>query len=156
VRHRSDRIIRLIGAFKLVKVALLIAVGVGLLSMASDPTVAESVHAVRPGARFINEMLGKLLDVPPQHMRVIGVGSLVYAVVFAIEGYGLLRRRRWAEYMTTIITISFIPLEVYEMIDKQSVLKALVIGVNLAALVYLLWRLRRDHHWPWRSHPPGS
>jgi uncharacterized membrane protein (DUF2068 family) len=145
VRHRSDRIIRLIGAFKLVKVALLIAVGVGLLSMASDPTVAESVHAVRPGARFINEMLGKLLDVPPQHMRVIGVGSLVYAVVFAIEGYGLLRRRRWAEYMTTIITISFIPLEIYEMVEKGSWLKLGVIVANIAIVIYLIWRLREEN-----------
>jgi len=145
VPRRSDRVIRLIGAFKLVKAALLIAVGVGALSMAVDPGVAETVHAVRPSAHFINQMLAKFLDVPPQHMRVLGVGSLVYAVVFFVEGIGLLRRRRWAEYMTTIITISFIPLEIYEMIEKGSVLKAAVIVINIAVVIYLIWRLRQEN-----------
>jgi uncharacterized membrane protein (DUF2068 family) len=145
VPRRSDRVIRLIGAFKLVKAALLIAVGIGALSMAGDPAIADTVHAVRPSAHFINDMLGKILDVPPQHLRVLGVGSLVYAVIFLIEGYGLLRRRRWAEYLTTIITISFIPIEVYEMVEKGSVLKAAVIVINIAVVIYLIWRLRQEN-----------
>ena len=145
MNRRSDRVIWLIGLFKLVKAGLLIAVGVGALSMANDPTVALSVHAVRPNAHFLNHMLAKVLDVPPEHMRVLGVGSLIYSVVFLIEGYGLLRRRRWAEYMTTIITISFIPLEVYELIERRSLLKGAVIVINVAVVIYLIWRLREEN-----------
>ena len=63
----------------------------------------------------------------------------------------------WAEYVTVIITTSLVPIEVYEMIEHESITKGIVIAVNLAAVAYLIWRLRRDHHWPFRHvHVPES
>jgi uncharacterized membrane protein (DUF2068 family) len=144
VHRRSDRIIFLIGAFKLVKCVALVAVGIGLLAMARNSDLAAAIHAIRPSGRLVDELLAKVLDVPPRHLAVIGIGSLVYAVVFAIEGVGLVRRRRWAEYMTTIITTSFIPIEIYEMIERGSLLKLGVILVNIAIVIYLIVRLREE------------
>src|SRR5205085_758284 len=39
------------------------------------------------------------------------VGSFTYAVLLSIEGIGLCRRKRWAEYMTVGITASLLPFE---------------------------------------------
>ena len=74
---------------------------------------------------------------------------LAYAAVFLVEGLGLLFRKRWAEWLTVVVTASFVPVEIYEMVARESLLKGLVIAVNVAAVAYLLWRLRRDKHWPW-------
>jgi uncharacterized membrane protein (DUF2068 family) len=78
----------------------------------------------------------------------IGVGSLLYAAVFAVEGIGLLLRKGWAEVMTVIITTSFIPLEIYELVEHPSWAKVLVIVVNVFVVAYLMRRLRREGHWP--------
>ncbi len=61
---------------------------------------------------------------------------------------GLARKQVWTEYLTTIITASFVPLEVYEIVEHGSALKIAAIGVNLAIGVYLVLRLRRDGRWP--------
>ena len=106
---------------------------------------------IRP--RYVDDLIAKVASTSPQTLAALGVGALMYGALFAIEGVGLVRRRLWAEYMTTVITTSFIPIEVYEMIESSSLLKAVVILLNVAVIVYLLWRLRRDEHWPFAPKP---
>jgi uncharacterized membrane protein (DUF2068 family) len=56
---------------------------------------------------------------------------------------GLLLRRRWAEYFTVIVTGSFIPLELYELTRRISVIRFVVLAVNVAIVWYLIAVLRR-------------
>jgi uncharacterized membrane protein (DUF2068 family) len=72
------------------------------------------------------------------------VGTFFYAGLFLVEGIGLLLLKRWAEIFTVIVTASFIPLEIYHLTRQFSVMKIMVILVNTAIVVYLLWRLRHE------------
>ena len=150
---KRDRIILLIGAFKLVKGIVLAALGIAIIAFERDGivhhirTLADTV-GIRPA--HVDDAIAKLTTVDPSTLRKIGAGSLVYSTLFFIEGIGLLRRRVWAEYFTILITTSFIPIEVYEMVEHESVVKGLVIAVNVLAVGYLVWRLRRDHAWPFK------
>ena len=67
--------------------------------------------------------------------------TLTYAAVFAIEGIGLWMQRRWAEWLTTIITASLIPLEVWELIHKVSFGASVVLVANILIVVYLYWHV---------------
>lgn len=129
---------------KLVKAVALVILGVVMVSMDHQPQVQETLHAIKPDAGLVTKLFAKILETSPRHLSAIGFGSIIYAIVFAIEGVGLLRRKRWAEYMTVIITTSFIPIEVYEMVEKGSLLKAGVIVLNIAIVIYLIVRLRRE------------
>jgi uncharacterized membrane protein (DUF2068 family) len=150
VRQR-DGVLTLIGAFKLVKTLALIAAGVGLVSLGDGHEPSPLAHVIAdPQNRYINALMAKLASTNPHELRDLGIGSFIYAALFATEGTGLLLRKLWAEYLTIIITTSFIPLEVYEMVHHESVLKGIVIAVNIAIVIYLVWRLRRDKHWPFR------
>src|SRR5689334_6438489 len=114
MRRRPDVLIRLIALFKLVKAAMLVAVGLGALSMRHDGgAVTTWVHALAadPHGRYVDELLAKLTSFDAHDLRQIGIGSLIYASVFAVEGVGLMYRRAWAEIMTVLVTVSFIPLE---------------------------------------------
>jgi uncharacterized membrane protein (DUF2068 family) len=150
MRHH-DPMLRLIGAFKLVKAFLLVSFALSLV-------VATWRHELREVARAVGfdpdyrlaSVVAKLRDMDEVHREEIAIAVGLYAALYTVEGIGLLRRKLWAEYLTIVITTSFIPLEVYEMIEKESVLKGVVIALNVAAVIYLLWRLRRDKHWPWR------
>ena len=64
----------------------------------------------------------------------------------AVEGYGLLRRRQWAEYLTVVATaLLFIP-EVQELLKHPTALKVAALLVNIVIVVYLVIRLVRRRH----------
>jgi uncharacterized membrane protein (DUF2068 family) len=67
--------------------------------------------------------------------------TLTYAAVFAIEGVGLWMRRRWAEWLTTIITASLIPLEIWELVHKPSIGASAVLIANMLIVGYLYWHV---------------
>ncbi len=152
MRRSNDTIIRLIGIFKLVKAALLVALGAGALSIIHDPPLKEWITGVAKDIenRPLNHLLSSVTSVDEHKLRGLGIASFIYASLFLVEGIGLLLRKGWAEYFTIVITTSFVPLEIYELVEKTSIVKILVLVVNLAVVGYLVWKLRRDHRWPFR------
>ena len=75
-------------------------------------------------------------------LRLVGAVFVVYAIVEGVEAFGLWYAKRWAEYLTLIVTASLLPLEVYELAHRVSVLKIITITINLAVVVYLLFAKR--------------
>ena len=67
---------------------------------------------------------------------------LAYAAVEGIEAVGLWYQRRWAEYLTFLVTASLLPLEVYELANRLSPLKILAFIINVAVVAYLLYAKR--------------
>jgi uncharacterized membrane protein (DUF2068 family) len=159
-RRSRDLLIRLIALFKLVKALLLIGVGVGALSLRHhDGALAGWIHALvfDPHGRLFHEAVQKISGLDTRQLADIAIGSLVYAAVFLVEGVGLMLRRGWAEVLTAIITTSFLPLEIYELVEHESWIKIGVILVNALIVVYLVLRLRREGHWPFhRRHRLGE
>jgi uncharacterized membrane protein (DUF2068 family) len=74
-----------------------------------------------------------------KELSILGLG---YAALFLTEGTGLLLRKRWAEWLTIIATSSFMPLELYELIQKFSALGLLLLVVNAAVVLFLVYRVR--------------
>jgi uncharacterized membrane protein (DUF2068 family) len=138
----------LIGIFKLIKAAALLAVGLGALTLLHKD-VAETVLGwvaalkVDPANRYVASLMPRLQLINDRRLEEISAGTLVYAGLFSIEGVGLVLRRRWAEYFTAIATGLFIPLELYELLEHPSVVKFMVIAVNAAIVWYLIAGLRR-------------
>jgi uncharacterized membrane protein (DUF2068 family) len=63
---------------------------------------------------------------------------LAYGAVEGIEAVGLWYQRRWAEYLTFLLTTSLLPLEVYEIVNHATPFKVLAFVINVAVVVYLL------------------
>jgi uncharacterized membrane protein (DUF2068 family) len=153
-RHQRDLIIRLIALFKLVKAAMLIALGVGALSMQHEHSwLGTWIHAlaIDPHGKLVTALIARISSLDARQLEEIGIGSLLYAIVFVVEGVGLMLHRMWAEVMTVIITTSFIPLEIYELALHKSWAKGAVIVVNVLVVLYLLRRLHREKHWPFHK-----
>ena len=99
---------------------------------------------VDPGRRLVDEAIGRLVNIPPNRLREVGFASFVYAARFFTEGLGLWLGKRWAEWFTAIITASLVPLEIYELQRHVTAGKLLVLLVNIAIVVYLVLRIRRE------------
>jgi uncharacterized membrane protein (DUF2068 family) len=147
---RGTGVLVSIALFKLVKAVTLIALGIGALSHLHHSDAFETLRrisrelGVDPNHRVVNQTISKVSGLDRRHLEEVGAGTFVYAAVFLTEGTGLLLRKRWAEYLTIIVTASFIPFEIYEMAHKPSALKAVGIVVNALIVVYLVLRLRRE------------
>jgi uncharacterized membrane protein (DUF2068 family) len=74
--------------------------------------------------------------------RLAGLGLLAYGIVQIVEGVGLWGGWRWAEYLATIATSLFIPLEIYELVHKPTALKAMALVVNVIVVIYLVYKGR--------------
>jgi uncharacterized membrane protein (DUF2068 family) len=138
----------LIGAYKLVEAAALLAAGIGLLRYVhrdiSQP-ILHWIHVLRmdPGNVYIHRFLAKVFAVSPRQLRELGVGSFIYAALRFTEGIGLVLRKRWAEYLVVIATALFVPLEVYELAHRFTAIRFGLLAANLAIVGYLVWNLRR-------------
>lgn len=148
-RRQSDRLLLVIGLFKLVKAGLLVAVSAGAFRLL-DPIAAEELQhwtrALAPGLLHdpVRHALSYLLSADGGRLVAISAASLFYAALFLVEGLGLCYRKLWAEYMTTIITASLIPLEIYEIIRHSTAPKAVLMVLNVAIVAYLVWKIRRQ------------
>jgi uncharacterized membrane protein (DUF2068 family) len=86
--------------------------------------------------------LDKLFTLESSTLTAAGFAVWGYAIVEGVEAVGLWYQQRWAEYLTFVVTTSFIPLEVYELIHKFTPFKILALVVNTAIVVYLLYAKR--------------
>ena len=59
-----------------------------------------------------------------------------------VEGYGLLRQRRWAEWLTIIAGLGLVPLEVWELFRHPSLTLGGVLVGNLLIVAFMYHRLR--------------
>ncbi len=156
--------LRIIGAFKIFKGILLLAVGVNAFRLIHADMAAQidawvlKVHA-DANNKVIHAIIGKLLQIDAKKLKFIGVGTFIYASLFLIEGTGLALGKRWGEIVTVISTGLLIPVEIYEIFEHRHphnpylfVTKIVVFVLNAMVLAYLLYRLRKDHGGP----PPRS
>jgi uncharacterized membrane protein (DUF2068 family) len=90
----------------------------------------------------IVRQLLNILHLQKSSLLLLIFTSMAYAVVEGVEAVGLWRERRWAEYLTAVATAGFLPFEIKVLIDKITVLRVSALVVNLAILIWLLWRKR--------------
>ena len=86
--------------------------------------------------------LQRLFAVSIRNLYLAGTAIAAYAVLEGAEAIGLWRGRRWAEYLTFVATVVFVPYEIYELAKSVTVLKVVTLVINLAIVVYLLFSKR--------------
>jgi uncharacterized membrane protein (DUF2068 family) len=141
-------IVSVIGFFKLVKGAILVTLGLWALVGGHEHlahALAGLTHwtGVFSGREVVQRALARLLALDDSQIHRLGVASLAYAAIFAVEGVGLLMKLSWAEWLTVGVTGSFVPLEVYELIHRPGPGKLAALVINLA-IVAILARRRLD------------
>ncbi len=157
-RPLRDRIVlRLIALDRVIHFLVLGLLGIAVLAFASDRGQLKAAFyriltAIQGGVAggpvqasghvgFLHE-LDKVFSLSAGTLHALGIGLLAYALLEGVEAVGLWFGKRWAEYLTFVSTSVLLPLEIYEIVTKPTVLKVIGFLINLAVVVYLLIRKR--------------
>jgi uncharacterized membrane protein (DUF2068 family) len=139
---RRDKGLVLIASYKLLAALVFAAVGVGAMRLVGKDVgdvLSELASNLRfnPESRFVNFVLDRasLLDDPA--LRRIGFGAFCYAAIGVVEALGLYFEKVWAEYLTLLITASFLPLEVIEIMHRLTWVRVTLLAANVVVLIYL-------------------
>ena len=145
----SGVFLRLIALERGVRGLLLVAAGVYLIGHSGTDIgklaerVARGVE-LDPRRPFIRHLIARLGRLGGHDVFIFGIGALGYGGLELVEGVGLWLRQRWAEWLTVVATSLLIPVELYELARKPSLLKAGGLAVNVLIVVYLARVVRRN------------
>lgn len=151
-RPLHDRyVLRLIALERLVHFLVLSALATAVFLFASNKAAlnADFTRILRDlqgglGGPVSNTNVGivhdlqQLFAVSVTNLYLVGVAVAAYAALEGVEAAGLWLARRWAEYLTFLATVIFVPYESYELAKSISALKVLTLVINMAIVAYLL------------------
>ena len=152
---------RIIGAFKLVGAILIFGTGIGVYKLAGRDvggTLEEiaATYRLDPHSQFLHSAISWVSGIDRAKLRAIGVGTFFYAALYAAEGIGLVLAKPWGGYLTAVVTGALIPLEVWEVIHKPEPKRITVLVVNVAVLIYVVWKLVQERRAAKAGSAPGS
>jgi uncharacterized membrane protein (DUF2068 family) len=113
-----------------------------VLRVIADVTGESSTGAGAVNGRGLTHRIDELFTLRSSRLHLFAAIALIYAAVEGIEAVGLWYAKRWAEYLTLIVTASLLPVEVYELSEHATPFKILALIVNVAVVAYLLYAKR--------------
>ena len=144
-----DKMLGIIAVYQFLKAVLFIGAGFGAFKLLNPLAeerlrqwlLALSFASARP---FLLHILARVSGLSDRRLEALGVVAFAYAALCLVEGAGLWLAQRWAEYLTVIVTASFVPVEIYEITLGATPIKVAALVANLMMVAYLIYRLWHD------------
>src|ERR1051325_10125084 len=124
-----------IAVFEAAKGAIVLLVGLGLLSLLHRDVGALAAQLVRrshlnPARHYPEIFLRAVTHVTDARLWALAGGAAAYAALRFIEAYGLWHRRVWAEWFALLAGGLYLPVELYEFVKRPTGLRLGVFLVN--------------------------
>jgi len=140
---------------------VLSAAGLILLRERHADATPEAIRIIErlgidPGSRIVRAPIERLHGMSNYKLELFAIACFAYAVMFAAEGTGLLLRKPWGEWLTVVVTGSFMPFEIYELARHATAMRAAALVINALVVVYLVVRIhaRHGHHGTYLTEQP--
>ena len=162
VAHKKG--LRLIAGFKIAKGLLLLGASGGLLALLNRDFAAlieQGANALHADMHsyVVHKLIATFGVMDGKTLEEIGVGTLVYGSLTLTEGVGLWLALRWAAYLTIATNSLFIPVELYTLSQGFTLVKLVVLAINVAIVWYLVEHLKAERKHighPGTGHPDKS
>jgi uncharacterized membrane protein (DUF2068 family) len=147
---RRDPGLRVIIGYKIVKGALGLALALTLLVLLVTHETApiESIGAhVRDhftGAWSVKLARLLLSAAEPHHLWFVTVALMMDGSLTTLEAWALHHGHWWGPWLVVGATSSLLPFEIVALIHRVHVGRLVAFAVNVAIVVYLVWRVRKE------------
>jgi uncharacterized membrane protein (DUF2068 family) len=145
----SKTVVRSVAVFEAAKGAVVLLAGFGVLSLVHhDVRVAAAALVGRlhlnPTHRFEHSFIEAASGVTDTALWLIASLGFLYALFRFLEAYGLWSGRRWAEWLAVVSGGLYLPLEIYELIQRYTWVRVSALVVNLIVVFVMTTVLARD------------
>jgi uncharacterized membrane protein (DUF2068 family) len=142
--------VRTIAAFEAAKGLLVLAAGLGLLTLLHKDVqeVAESIvrHLHLNPARHMPQIfLHAAARMTDKRLLLFAVGAFAYSLFRLVEAYGLWFLRPWAEWLAIVSAGLYLPVEVVELVRRPTFVRGGILITNVIIVVALLDVRLREH-----------
>ena len=150
---RDRYVLRLIALDRALHVVILTLLAIAFVTFATHnralhadyQNIMDALNGGGAAAARVRGVLGylrKAFNYTPTHLLVLATICIAYACLEGVEAVGLWFNRRWAEYLTFVVTTLLIPYEIYELVLRLSVFKIIAFVLNVLVAAYLLYAKR--------------
>lgn len=142
--------LELVAAYSFVKAGALVAAGLGALGMLNGRvSIAANNWLEGLALRYESRLAGRLADhllpylgrATGRHLIEIALGAFLFGAVYLVEGIGLWRCRRWAEYLTIGVSASFLPFELIAIFRHPTLPLLVTFVLNVIVVGFLAWQV---------------
>lgn len=149
-RSNSRVALRSVALFEGVKGLVVLLTGFGVLTLVHRDVQAVAEQIVRhlhmnPASHLPSifiELASRLTDTG---LWALAAGAMAYSALRLAEAYGLWLDKAWASWLAVVSGGVYLPIELYEVVKKPTVIHLVVLVGNLVIVAYLaahIWRQR--------------
>jgi uncharacterized membrane protein (DUF2068 family) len=148
-RNNSKSGLRVVSIFEATKGLLVLLTGFGLLAYVHQDLHVAAEQLVRhfhlnPASHYPQVFIDLADHVSDGQLWIMALSALLYAVVRFVEAYGLWLQRSWAEWFALLTGGMYIPIELFEVINKITWPRVTVLSVNAVIVAYMATILYRS------------
>jgi len=138
--------LRIVAIMEASKGLLVLVAGFGLLTLLHKDVQAKAIQLVErlhlnPSKHYPTIFIDAASHVTDLRLWQMAWFALVYSTLRLIEAYGLWRERRWAEWVALISGGIYLPIEIIEVIHRQSWFRVGTLLVNLVVVAWMGYAL---------------
>lgn len=142
----TRRAIRAIAAVEALKGAVVLLAGTGVLALIHRDLHHLAVRLVEhshlnPASKYPQIFIDALGNLHNSQLLLLALGAAFYSTLRFVESYGLFRERAWAEVLAAVSGAVYLPIEVTELIERATALRAIVLAINVVVVAVMVQAL---------------
>lgn len=142
--------LRAVAAFEFVKGSIVLLIGLGLLSLVGRDVQDAAENILRilhldPAWHYSQKFVEKASTLTDVRIRRMAVFAFAYSAFRIVEAYGLWYEFLWAEWLAVVSAGLYVPVEVYHIWERATLIRVSVLIGNLAIVAYLAYVLWDNH-----------
>lgn len=147
VKRISNFGLKSFAVFEAAKGLLVLVVGAGMLALIHNDVQSEAADIVKffhlnPARHYPEIFLKTVAHLDSTHLWFLSISAILFAVIRLAEAYGLWFDQTWAVWFAIASDSLFLPMELYELIDRMTTLRLLVLLFNVLLVAYLFRHVR--------------
>jgi uncharacterized membrane protein (DUF2068 family) len=152
---RDRVVLRIIAIDRAIHFVVLVALAIAVFLFAAHEVrardffyrIVNAVQGSSTGSAHVSghgflHTIEHLFTLKSSTLYAVAAVAAIYAMLEGVEAVGLWYQKRWAEYLTFVATVAFIPYEIYELTRTVSPFKLVAFFLNVAIAVYLFFAKR--------------
>ena len=141
---RAERGVRAIAIFEACKGVVVLIAGFGLLHFLHHDIQSTAEELVRhshlnPARHYPRIFIEAAKRTNDSRLWFLASMAFIYSSARLVEAWGLWHLKSWAQWFAIVSGAIYIPIEVVEIIKRVTVLRVLVLAVNIFIVIYLIY-----------------